>query len=158
MGFAISVMVWIFKQLVTGEYTLFYHITQRLHFFPSKSYFFRRRLQSETNEEWCRLTVGLQIRQNIGILCQQVEKYYGCSRLSSLTIPESVRSIERGAFAICSGLTQMTVQAIIPPMVGDNHFLRLVVTYPCMYPPKVWKPTKRPTYDGVHAVCMFVFN
>lgn len=42
--------------------------------------------------------------------------------MSSLTIPESVRSIERGAFAICSGLTQMTVQAIIPPMVGDNAF------------------------------------
>ena len=36
MGFAISVMVWIFKELVTGEYTLFYYITQRLHFFPSK--------------------------------------------------------------------------------------------------------------------------
>lgn len=45
-----------------------------------------------------------------------------CLRLTSITIPEGMKSIERGAFAICSGLTQITVQAVIPPMVGDSAF------------------------------------
>ena len=37
------------------------------------------------------------------------EAFYGCSSLQSITIPESVTSIEEGAFEDCSSLQSITI-------------------------------------------------
>ena len=39
--------------------------------------------------------------------------FYGCRGLTSLTIPSSVTSIERGAFEGCSGLTSLTIPSSV---------------------------------------------
>ena len=35
--------------------------------------------------------------------------FYGCGGIKSITIPDSVTSIDRGAFYGCSGLTSITI-------------------------------------------------
>ena len=47
--------------------------------------------------------------------------FYGCSRLTSLTIPSSVTSIVEGAFTSCSGLTSLTIPSSVTS-IGEGAF------------------------------------
>ena len=47
--------------------------------------------------------------------------FYGCSGLTSITIPNSVRSIDTGAFRGCSGLTSITIPNNVPS-IGSSAF------------------------------------
>ncbi len=52
--------------------------------------------------------------------------FFGCSALSSITIPNSVTSIGEGAFYYCSGLTSITIPSSVTS-IGDYAF------YGCHY-------------------------
>ena len=47
--------------------------------------------------------------------------FYGCSSLTSVTIPNSVTSIDRSAFSGCSGLTSVTIPNSVTS-IGDSAF------------------------------------
>ncbi len=49
--------------------------------------------------------------------------FYDCTGLTSVTIPGSVTSIGYSAFELCSGLTSIIVEADIPPTLGDEAFV-----------------------------------
>ena len=48
--------------------------------------------------------------------------FYGCSSLTSVTIPNSVTTIGEGAFSGCSGLTSLYSNAEVPPTCEDRVF------------------------------------
>ena len=52
--------------------------------------------------------------------------FYGCSSLTSVTIPNSVRSIGEEAFYECSSLTSITCEATTPPTLGSYNNLSSV--------------------------------
>jgi hypothetical protein len=47
--------------------------------------------------------------------------FYGCTGLTSVTIPNSVTSIENLAFTGCIGLTSITIHATNPPTLGNAN-------------------------------------
>lgn len=59
---------------------------------------------------------------------------YEMSKLSAITIPESVTSIGDGAFAICNNLTSCTLLSETPPAIGNGTFGydgSMPITVPC---------------------------
>lgn len=61
----------------------------------------------------------------VKIICD--EAFYGCGKLTSVTIPDSVTSIGSGAFSSCSNLTAVNITNIeawlnidFPPVVADD--------------------------------------
>ena len=58
----------------------------------------------------------------------------GCSSLTSIKIPGSVTSIGEGAFSYCTALISMTVNAIIPPDLGDYAFQEVNKNIPVYVP------------------------
>lgn len=46
--------------------------------------------------------------------------FFACTKLTSVTIPNSVTSIENYAFYGCSSLTSITVEATTPPTIDDS--------------------------------------
>ena len=50
--------------------------------------------------------------------------FYGCSALTSVTIPSSVRSLDAGAFKGCTGLTNMTLLSSLTK-IGTSRFYKI---------------------------------
>lgn len=48
-------------------------------------------------------------------------KYYGCSILTNITIPNSVTRIESYAFRGCENLESIVIAATTPPYVSSEH-------------------------------------
>ena len=48
--------------------------------------------------------------------------FYGCTYLKDVTLPESVRSIGDNGFALCSKMTKMQVNAVVPPTIAARTF------------------------------------
>ncbi|MEE1220206.1 MAG: T9SS type A sorting domain-containing protein, partial [Bacteroidales bacterium] len=63
------------------------------------------------------------------------DAFWGCSSLTSVTIPNSVTSIGGGAFIGCSSLQNITCLATTPPTLSDNPVFSLpntaTLTVPC---------------------------
>ena len=59
------------------------------------------------------VTFGNKVEQIPAYLCN------GLSRLTSIVIPNSVKSIGKLAFGDCTGLTSVTCMAVTPPAAGD---------------------------------------
>ena len=51
--------------------------------------------------------------------------FYGCSSLTSVTIPNSVKAIGGYAFYNCSSITQISSEAVVPPTCGLNVFANI---------------------------------
>lgn len=49
--------------------------------------------------------------------------FYGCTRLTEITLPDSVTTIGEGAFAICNGLTSITFTSDTPPAINQGVFV-----------------------------------
>jgi hypothetical protein len=68
--------------------------------------------------------------------------FYGCTNLTSITLPSSVSALGNGSFYNCTNLATMTVYAETPPTVGTNAFknvpTNMTVYVPCG------------TYDAYH--------
>ncbi|MBR5912652.1 MAG: leucine-rich repeat protein [Bacteroidales bacterium] len=60
--------------------------------------------------------------------------FYGCTSITSATIPSSVTTIGHGAFQGCTGLSEMTVNSTTPPTITDNTFLGVSKTIPVFVP------------------------
>ena len=54
---------------------------------------------------------------------------YGMSKLTSITIPNSVTSIGEHAFYMCSGLASITCKATTPPTLGLGNLSNFTVVY-----------------------------
>lgn len=61
------------------------------------------------------------------------DAFYHCAGLTSIDLPESLTSIGRNAFKGCTGLNEIIIKAIIPPVCGydpfPNYFIPIYV--PC---------------------------
>ena len=55
-----------------------------------------------------------------GVKSIETYAFYGCSSLASITLPSGVTSIGDYAFYICSALMKMTVLASTPPTLGTS--------------------------------------
>ena len=51
--------------------------------------------------------------------------FYNCVKLESITIPDSVTSIDNRAFYGCTKLDSVTCEAITPPTLGNEVFLKV---------------------------------
>ena len=60
--------------------------------------------------------------------------FYGCSGLTSISIPNSVTSIGLGAFEDCTGLTSITCHALTPPTCGNYVFNNVDKSIPLYVP------------------------
>ena len=60
--------------------------------------------------------------------------FYGCSGLTSITIPKSVTSIGSEAFKDCKGLTSIESLAETPPTLGSDAFYNVSTTIPVYVP------------------------
>ena len=60
--------------------------------------------------------------------------FYGCTYAQAAHLPASVQSIGDNAFALCSKLTQMDVDAVLPPEVEDKTFYEVSTEAPVYVP------------------------
>ena len=60
--------------------------------------------------------------------------FIGCKSLTSITIPNSVTSIGGCAFWECLGLTSITCEASTPPSCSSNSFLKVNKAIPVYVP------------------------
>ena len=51
-----------------------------------------------------------------------MQAFNNCSALTSVTIPNSVKNIGIIAFANCTSITQISSEAVVPPICGPNVF------------------------------------
>ena len=71
--------------------------------------------------------------------------FYGCSSLTSITIPSSMKSIGYGAFYGCSVLTSVICEAVTPPTCGEDVFGSVPTEFTTLYVPEASVETYRST-------------
>ena len=67
----------------------------------------------------CRKLTSITILEKVNSI--EISTFFGCSSLISITIPESVTSIGRSAFYYCSNLTNITIPEIVTS-IGEGTF------------------------------------
>lgn len=65
--------------------------------------------------------------------------FYGCAYLSEVTLPASMQALGDNAFALCSMMQKLTVNAVVPPTIEDKTFEQVSTDMP-VYVPEVSVP------------------
>jgi len=62
--------------------------------------------------------------------------FLGCSKLTTIDIPRTVRSISRYAFSGCSGLTNITIPSSVTSIEGGTFASSVSQSHPSPSPPE----------------------
>ena len=82
-------------------------------------------------------TVSREYNIKAGTKAIADKAFHNCSKLTQVTLPNSVTIIGKEAFYGCSALTEMTVSSTVPPMVGSNAFEEVKRDIPVYVPAEV---------------------
>ena len=74
--------------------------------------------------------------------------FYGCVFASTLSLPASIVAIGDNAFALCSKLAEIHVDALLPPDIMDKTFFEVSLEAPVFVPDGSYDAYKNHIYWG----------